>query len=82
MQYHNLIKITHICHILSTLLAPSFTLSNCLVVQLLTVNIRISAICVSTSRKMHSGRVDSSFDNVLLHRVFTRFSIRPANVQH
>jgi len=78
MQYHYLIKITHICHILSTLLAPSLTLYNCLVVQLLTVNIRVSAICVRTSRKMHSGCVD----NVLLHRVFTRSSKRPADVQH
>jgi len=39
MQYHYLIKIMHIWHIFSKFLALVDSLSNCLVVQLLTVNI-------------------------------------------
>ena len=61
---------SHFVHISSTLVD---SLSNCLVVQLLTVNIRISAIFVSTGRKMHSGCVDSNVDNVLLQTSICRF---------
>ena len=46
MQYHYLIKIIHIWHIFPKFLALWLSLSNCLVVQLLTVNIRnIGHLC-------------------------------------
>jgi len=74
MQYHYLIKITHIQHILSKFLAlwltayPNVQLCNCW--QSI---FELSAICESTGREMHSRCVNSNVDNVLLQTSTSRF---------
>jgi len=74
MQYYYFIKIMHIWHIFSQISSTLVeSLLNCLVVQLLTVNIQnISHLWKKTGREMHSPFIGSNVDNVLLQTSTSR----------